>query len=456
MRRQIFLVLTLVVVFSVMVMAAPKPRGDPCPIKVDTNVVMYGDTGFGGVGDLSKTWMVNFLNWWESYDSSINYVILDDNDIESDCDFSNYPNLKLYIQPGGNAYYQQNSLGSAGKANIKDFILNDDGAYFGACAGFYYAAGDYYWQGEYYNWGDLLGLYPATVEGSITDIADYDVNPGYALTSVDNGFEMIYYGGPTQGWRDTSLPLPSGAEQLLGLNAVGGLPAAIKYNKMLLTTVHSDLYEGVGISGLTTSQRIENYKWLANNLNGVAGTSFVVPPYAEPPVPKQCGDGIDNDGDGFVDLADVGCSSALDDVEDGNLDGWSLASVENNWYVGTSNPYQGLKYAEAKPMNTNEPASILEISVSTVGYGGVTVNYYRRLVGLDSADEFKARWFDGISWHVLEQTGSSSANDAGYVLKSFDLPFGAGDNSAFKIRFECTAGATSEFCRVDNVEIIGQ
>jgi len=270
--------------------------------------------------------------------------------------------------------------------------------------------------------------------------------------------------------------------------------------------VHAEAYEGVGISGLTTSQRIENYKWLANNLNGVAGTSFVVPPYAEPPVPKQCGDGIDNDGDGFVDLADVGCSSALDDdetdplpsacsdgidndgdsfvdlddvgcigsddndetdvtgpvslmfddFEDGNLDGWSLASVENNWYVGTSNPYQGLKYAEAKPMNTNEPASILEISVSTVGYGGVTVNYYRRLVGLDSADEFKARWFDGISWQVLEQTGSSSANDAGYVLKSFDLPFGAGDNSAFKIRFECTAGATSEFCRVDNVEIIGQ
>jgi len=72
---------------------------------------------------------------------------------------------------------------------------------------------------------------------------------------------------------------------------------------------------------------------------------------------------------------------------------------------------------------------------------------------LDSADEFKAKWFDGSSWQVLEQTGSNSANDAGYALKEYNLPSSANNNANLKIRFECTAGAVSEFCRVDNVKI---
>jgi hypothetical protein len=98
----------------------------------------------------------------------------------------------------------------------------------------------------------------------------------------------------------------------------------------------------------------------------------------------------------------------------------------------------------------------MEKAVSTSGYGTVTVSYARRLVGLDVADEFKAKWFDGTAWNVMEQTGSSSANDAAYVQKQYVLPASAGDNPAFAIKFECTAGATSEYCRVDNVEITGE
>ena len=33
------------------------------------------------------------------------------------------------------------------------------------------------------------------------------------------------------------------------------------------------------------------------------------------------------------------------------------------------------------------------------------------------------------------------------------MPVGANNNPNFKIRFECTAGAVSEYCRVDNVNI---
>ena len=189
------------------------------------------------------------------------------------------------------------------------------------------------------------------------------------------------------------------------------------------------------------------------------------------PVPTQCSDGVDNDGDSFIDLSDAGCVDAndndetdptgpvdllFDDFEDGVLDGWTLTTVENNWYVGTSNPYQGTRYAEAKPMNTNEPASNIERGVSTTGYASVEFSYYRRLIGLDVGDEFKVKWFDGGAWNILEQTGSGSVNDASYVQKTFVLPGNAGNNPNFKIRFECTAGAVSEFCRVDNVRVIGQ
>ena len=185
----------------------------------------------------------------------------------------------------------------------------------------------------------------------------------------------------------------------------------------------------------------------------------------------QCDDGLDNDGDTFIDYPnDPGCTNPsdnnetnigpvtvfFDDFEDGILDGWSLTTVENNWYVGSSNPYQGAKYAEAKPMNTNEPASIMEKSVSTSGYSNIEFIYYRKLVGLDTGDEFKVKWFDGSTWSILEQTGSNSANDANYVYKTFVLPLSAGNNPNFKVRFECTAGAVTEFCRVDNVKIIGK
>jgi len=142
-----------------------------------------------------------------------------------------------------------------------------------------------------------------------------------------------------------------------------------------------------------------------------------------------------------------------DDFEDGSLSEWTLTAVENNWYAGTTNPYQGARYAEAKPMNTNEPASVIEKTVNTLGFSGVEVSYSRRLIGLDSADEFKAKWFDGANWQILEQTGGGSANDAGYVFKTFTV---SGNNANFKIRFECTAGAVSEFCRVDNVNVVGQ
>lgn len=47
----------------------------------------------------------------------------------------------------------------------------------------------------------------------------------------------------------------------------------------------------------------------------VKGATGTYPPPAPPPPKNQCEDGVDNDNDGLVDLADPGCSSATDNDE---------------------------------------------------------------------------------------------------------------------------------------------
>src|SRR3989344_2863049 len=226
-RVLIVILLTVILVISAnFVLGAPKPTAPACPIQSNTNVVIYGETGFGGVGDLSKSWIGKFMSWWKTQDSNINYVFLDATDIKTDCPLKNYPQVKLYIQPGGNAYYQQNKLDVAGKNNILDYIDNRNGSYLGICAGFFYASNDYWWQGDYYNWPNLLMKFPTT-EGSITDIADYDANPGYAMTSLSGGFNAIYYGGPTRGWRSTPNEYP-GEMKTSFTTLPNNLPAIIK------------------------------------------------------------------------------------------------------------------------------------------------------------------------------------------------------------------------------------
>ena len=183
----------------------------------------------------------------------------------------------------------------------------------------------------------------------------------------------------------------------------------------------------------------------------------------------QCSDGLDNDGDLLIDYPnDPGCIDAndnseidgpielfSDDFESGTLNNWVLSKVSggNYWTASITNPYLGSYHAQCQPMSTSEPASTMEKTISTSGYSNIKASYYRKLIGLDIADEFQAKWFDGSTWTILEQTGSNSANDAGYLYKEFNLPTNAENNANFKIKFECTAGAVSEFCRIDNVKI---
>ena len=79
-----------------------------------------------------------------------------------------------------------------------------------------------------------------------------------------------------------------------------------------------------------------------------------------------------------------------DGFESGGLSGWTLtkASGANDWTASTTDPYQGTYHAQSMPQSTTEPASIIERTISTLGYQTITFSYYRKLIGLDTADEF--------------------------------------------------------------------
>ncbi len=146
-----------------------------------------------------------------------------------------------------------------------------------------------------------------------------------------------------------------------------------------------------------------------------------------------------------------------DDFESGSLSGWNLSNLGTavNWTSSTTNPYQGTRHAQSQPLSTTEPASVMQRNISTLGYQNIIFRYYKRNIGLDIADEFQAEWYNGTGWTLVESTGASSSNDAAYVLRSYSLSVDANNNPNFAIKFECTAGATSEYCRIDNVNISG-
>ena len=436
---------------------AAKPGGTTtCPIASGTDFAVYGQTFKGGVGTSSRSWMAHFFAWWQTQDSGVDYLFLTAAQAQACTNLkTSYPNLKMWVQPGGNAYDQQAALGAAGKSNISGFI-SQGGAYLGVCAGAYYAAHEYWWEGKYYAHPNLLSAFPVPLEGAISSIAPW---PGYALTALSNGRNAIYYGGPTIGLRYTSALAGTTLASFAGID--GNLPAVIVYNnRMLLTSVHLEAFENDGISGLSTADRMENYKYLANLINDVAGTTFKVPPYAGGTA--ACDDVKDNDGDGKVDLSDPGCSSKLDNDEtdappgqviadgfEAGLGSWTVTGTGAPWTVSTLDPYTGSRHAYAVQPGVST-MTYLERTFSLSTFSGGKLIYYRKLIGLDGPDEFVAQYYDR-AWHTLEATGSASANDAGYVQQEFMLP-----KEATRLRFGCMAGAVSEKCEVDDVSLFGQ
>ncbi len=453
-----------------------------------------------GTWEHSITAFEKFLEWKNLTYEEINSWDINHNDLR--------PLYKGIFIPGGWAYNYKKSIHSSGNQNIRDFI-SSGGAYIGMSAGAYYACDNVRWEGQDYPY--YLNLFHGDCIGPINEIAPW---PNYVMTTMSinttheaNLYEpstedILYYGEPyfipyqnqemqvLARWIVPANPIINNSPGIIGFNYEQG--------RVLLVGPHPEIEEDSDRDGTNFGDELNDngsdwpFLWTATdwllkkpvsqppelpqgNQSQINDTiAPMIHSFSDSPDPLQAGqllvikanvtDNIKIDKvrvnilDIFYPMSlELGPSATIfyDNFESGSLADWTTSAVSGGqkWTASTTNPFQDSWHAQSQPRSTNEPASVLERTIPTTNYQEIKIQYVKKLVGLDTADEFKAKWSDGSSWQVLEETTSKSANDANYMLKSFNLPSNANNNPNFKIRFECTAGAVSEYCRIDNVNI---
>ena len=312
--------------FALLVSCVATEAPSACPV-TSSHAVVYSKAS--GVGGASVLWVEDFL-WWlkqaadaDADAAPFSYIGLVEGEIQA-CDFASFPNLRLYINPGGNAYNQLAALNVSGTANIKAFVTRNASrgasAYAGFCAGAYMASENYLWEtmfegGGYFDFrkNPPLGLFPHTVEGSLVDINDdqYSDQFGhkYRAVNVSNGHTMVYFGGSSFGFNgaeDISNPESPQYDKVLevllyyqdfyGYKTVN-LPAAWRYKNMLLTSIHAEADNctqdrenaetadcpAQDDAWLTEAEILRNRAWLVKQINAVAGTKLVMPPNTPQP-----------------------------------------------------------------------------------------------------------------------------------------------------------------------------
>ena len=182
-QRQHFLVLTSTFALLLLLCSTAEAK---CRIKPSTTVAYYG--GHGATSDC-QSWEDHFFSWWATAEPRVVHAKVLPSELK-ECDDLAQTNVTLWVQPGGNAYDQQASLGAEGKANLLRFIRAGQGqqqgeraTYLGTCAGFFLTASSYWWEGQQFSWPNMLGITPE-LEGSITTIWDDATPPGYVVTNV--------------------------------------------------------------------------------------------------------------------------------------------------------------------------------------------------------------------------------------------------------------------------------
>jgi hypothetical protein len=95
----------------------------------------------------------------------------------------------------------------------------------------------------------------------------------------------------------------------------------------------------------------------------------------------------------------------------------------------------------------------METALDTSGYTSIHLKYVCKTFQLDGQSEnewFYAEWYDGSSWHTVNQMNVGSWTAYDHALGS-----GAANNPSFKVRFRVNANMSMERADIDNIEVTG-
>jgi glutamine amidotransferase-like uncharacterized protein len=448
-----------------------------CSLEDDTSVAY---SLAAGVGDASRVWVQDLLWWWKEADPTIKYQGLSAADLQN-CDLAAHPNLRIFVNPGGNTYDQLSSLGASGRANILAFIQRSaPSAYVGFCAGGYLASTGYFWETihedasyfQKFGTAPPLGAFPYEVEGSIVDIGDDQFGDAhgikYRVVNISNGQRMLYYGGSTFGWnqapdvsKDPEVKILAYYTDFYGYHSYN-LPAAWQYQNLLLTSVHPEAdncttYDCPEEGSLPEENILQNRAWLVSHINSVAGTTFNVPSVPLPPSfdttpPHQS----------YPELACYGAEQSpsivfCDDFDapagqvPSGLWNWQRSQTEytkpqpwNTTYTtenGLAADGNGYALASQKGTTRSKWASITTLPVSLAA-GGM-LSFKQRGQSFNAGGQFTVQFSqEGTTWTNLPTPPLSEA----WEQQSIQLPAGA----SLQVRFNC--GGSAE-CALDSVFI---
>jgi glutamine amidotransferase-like uncharacterized protein len=489
--------LLLAVCAAVLPGAAGARLPNVCPITDNTRVVY---SIVSGVGSGSKIWIKDFLTWWNDADPNLEYVALTSRDLQVNCNLKSFPNLRVYVNPGGDAYMQLSALGVAGTANIKDFINRDQSnpsAYVGICAGTYLASHDYIWetmfQGtDYYDFATNppMSLFPHTVEGSIFDINDdqFGDQSGskFRVVNVSNSQHMLYYGGSTFGYNgvpdysDPSSPYYDEKIEVLiyytdfyGHNSYN-IPAAWRYGNMLLSSVHpeaSNCTDQDDIDcppeGTLPMEEIEqNWAWLASYVNTISQSSFVLPDVPIAPVldttaphsaypHKSCYDKDSSvlfcdDFDSESGSIPYGLAPQFQRNESDYQYShpWNTSFITNWFGQEYTAAYEGDGYAVVVPLSFATQYSSIEtkdITVSKASCPSLAVRLQFALKGKTVSSGYfsvEYRAGDDDKWSLISSAPLDPAM-ASWAAQSDDVSVSAAAGSV-RFRFTCASGAAAD------------
>lgn len=191
-RRSEIRSITLFVCAMVMASMMPVPGHAQVPSNSNGIVKIYSDTGTWEQGIIA---LENMLRWKGLESRRILRGDINSGDFARDC--------AVVVFPGGYSGDYSTAINAVGNRALRGYTENG-GAYFGICAGAYYAAGTIEWEGARY-FGEL-DLFEGTASGALNDIAPW---PEYALTDISlnpahpvNRYQqrrlrVMYYGGPS-------------------------------------------------------------------------------------------------------------------------------------------------------------------------------------------------------------------------------------------------------------------